>query len=397
MGTNSQFGSEKLVEKFCLRNDLSTFDPYDIWKTAGGFLVKDFYNHYPNLGLIPAALFTLYDFFLNNDCRKFYSAQEYPIVRAWAALILLNLYKHDRRESTINNVILHLDWLKQNTCHDYSGHCWGLGFKYAVSEDLIYDGNMPLSTMTPYPLEAFVNYTEISKSDAYLDVIRSVYSFFENDIQILEETEEYLVTSYAPLPDRKVVNAVSYSMYSLAILLPYIDEREQKRLGRKINKLFAFLIKSQNADGSWFYSPEGHSFIDCFHSCIVLKNIIKTNRVFPLPGSEQIVAQGYLYLKNNFFVEKLGLFKRFSKSNKPSIVQFDLYDNAEMLNLAILMGDGSLVSLLRKAIEKNFCVGEAIYSQIDCLGKKRNKNMLRWAVMPYLYSLSEYELNKDQL
>ena len=381
----------KLINKFCTGDDLKTFDPYDLWKTAGGFIVKNFYNHHPKLGLVPAALFTLYDVFLNNERRNFYTPQEYPIVRAWAALILLNLYRHNRKASTIDNVVLHLGWLKQNTCHGYSGYCWGLGFKYAVSKDLIYDSNMPLSTMTPYPLEAFVTYTEISKSDAYLDVIRSIYSFFENDIQILEETKEYLVTSYAPLPDRKVVNAVSYSMYSLAILLPYIDEMEHQRLGQKIKKLFAFIVKSQNADGSWFYSPEGHSFIDCFHSCVVLKNIIKTNRAFPLHDSDQVVAQGYLYLKNNFFVEKVGLFKRFSKSNKPSIVKFDLYDNAEMLNLAILMGDGSLVGELRKAIEKNFCVGEDIYSQIDIMGKKRNKNMLRWAVMPYLYALSLLE------
>ncbi|MCK4348495.1 MAG: hypothetical protein KAW47_07750 [Thermoplasmatales archaeon] len=381
----------ELINKFCTGDDLKTFDPYDLWKTAGGFIVKNFYNHHPKLGLVPAALFTLYDVFLNNERRNFYTPQEYPIVRAWAALILLNLYRHNRKASTIDNVVLHLDWLKQNTCHGYSGYCWGLGFKYAVSKDLIYDSNMPLSTMTPYPLEAFVTYTEISKSDAYLDVIRSIYSFFENDIQILEETKEYLVTSYAPLPDRKVVNAVSYSMYSLAILLPYIDEMEHQRLGQKIKKLFAFIVKSQNADGSWFYSPEGHSFIDCFHSCVVLKNIIKTNRAFPLHDSDQVVAQGYLYLKNNFFVEKVGLFKRFSKSNKPSIVKFDLYDNAEMLNLAILMGDGSLVGELRKAIEKNFCVGEDIYSQIDIMGKKRNKNMLRWAVMPYLYALSLLE------
>lgn len=387
----------ELINKFCTGDDLKTFDPYDLWKTAGGFLVKNFYNHHPKLGLVPAALFTLYDFFLNNERRNFYTAKEYPIVRAWAVLILLNLYKNDQKASTIDNVILHLDWLKRNTCHGYSGHCWGLGFKYAVSKGLIYDENMPLSTMTPYPLEAFVTYTEITTSDAYLDVIRGIYSFFENDIQILDETEEYLVTSYAPLPDRKVVNAVSYSMYSFAILFPYVDERGRQRLGQKINKLFSFLVKSQNVDGSWFYSPEGRSFIDCFHSCIVLKNIIKTNRVFPLQDSEQVVVQGYRYLKNNFFVEEVELFKRFSKKNKPSIVQFDLYDNAEMLNLAILMGDGSLVCVLRKAIEKNFCDGEDIYSQIDIMGKKRNKNMLRWAVMPYLYALSLLERCDGQM
>lgn len=381
----------ELVNKVCTRNELKTFDPYDLWKTAGGFIVKNFYNHHPKLGLIPAALFTFYDVFLNNERRHFYTPKEYPIVRAWAALVLLNNYRHNRKTSTIDKVLLHLDWLKQNTCHGYSGYCWGLGFEYAVNKDLIYDSNMPLSTMTPYPLEAFIGYTEISGSTAYVDVILSIYNFFEKDVIILEETNDYIVPSYAAMPDRKVVNAASYLMYSLAILLPYIDVREHQRLGLKIKKLFAFIVKSQNVDGSWFYSPEGDSFIDCFHSCIVLKNIIKTNRTFPLHGSGQVVEQGYLYLKNNFFIEKVGLFKRFSKSNKPSIVKFDLYDNAEMLNLAILMGDGSLVCKLLKAIEKNFCVGEDIYSQIDIMGKKRNKNTLRWAVMPYLYALSLLE------
>jgi len=83
------------------------------------------------------------------------------------------------------------------------------------------------------------------------------------------------------------------------------------------------------------------------------------------------------------------LYKRFTKSNKPSIIKFDLYDNAEMLNLLLLLNKYDLALELKNNIEKVFIKGEDIYSVIDLFGNKKNKNTLRWAVMPYLYSISK--------
>jgi hypothetical protein len=83
------------------------------------------------------------------------------------------------------------------------------------------------------------------------------------------------------------------------------------------------------------------------------------------------------------------LFKRFSVKNKPSIVKFDLYDNAEMLNLALLLGDRCVADKLIASIDRNFRAGTDIYSQIDLFGVRRSRNTLRWAVMPYLYALSQ--------
>jgi len=71
------------------------------------------------------------------------------------------------------------------------------------------------------------------------------------------------------------------------------------------------------------------------------------------------------------------------------LVRYDLYDNAEMLNLAILRGDTTLIESLPPLIEKKFMKGDDIFSQIDFLGVRRNRNHLRWAVMPYLYALSQ--------
>src|SRR4051812_44430959 len=83
---------DPLIDRFCSRTDSSTYDPYDIWKTAFGFQVKQFYNHHSLAGLPAAAALTLLDTFVNNRVRVGYRPQEYPIVRATAALCLLNRY-----------------------------------------------------------------------------------------------------------------------------------------------------------------------------------------------------------------------------------------------------------------------------------------------------------------
>ena len=381
--------SRRLLERFCARADLVTDDPYDIWKTPFGFSVKDLFNRRRALGLLPAATMALFDMFVNNRARLFYTAQEYPIVRALAALTLLNVSEQHDDPALRTQALTHLHWLRDHTCRGYSGPCWGLGFRYAVSAGLVYDENMPLTTMTPYPLEAFVRYTRLTGDVQFVSVIRGIYAFFDKDVQVMEETSDYVVLSYAAMHDRRVINAQSYSMLSLSLLLPYLNPDERQRASIRIKKLYNYIARNQREDGSWLYSPEGCSFIDCFHSCIVLKNLEKTRRLFELPEVAAVISRGYAYLKTNFKVERTGLFKRFTVANKPSMVRYDLYDNAEMLNLAILRGDQSLVATLAPAIAKQFVKGETIFSQIDFMGIRRNRNMLRWAVMPYIYALTQ--------
>jgi hypothetical protein len=380
---------QQVIEHFCTRDNLSTYDPYDVWKTKPGFYVKDIYNRNKYLGLLPATLFTLFDTFINNQSRFFYSQQEYPIVRAFAVLSLLNLYRKSKEEKYLNFAKKHLQWLVENRCKGYNGYCWGLGFDYPVTSEVVYDRNTPFSTVTPYALEAFVQYSQITRDEEYAGIIKSIYNFFENDIQVMEKSEDYLVTSYGPMRDRIAINAVSYVMYSYALLLPYLSPKEKEHAHERIKRLYSYIRKNQRYDGSWLYSPQGRSFIDCFHSCFVMKNLLKTDSSVQLNGCSEIVAKGYDYVKKNFLDEHYWLFRRFSLKNKPGIVKFDLYDNAEMLNLAILFQDHYLAVRLSDSIKCFFCDGLDIYSQIDVLGFRRNINTLRWAVMPYLYALSK--------
>jgi hypothetical protein len=111
---------EALIEHFCAGDDLSSYDPYDIWKTALGFRVKKLFNRRPRLGLFPAAVLALFDDLVNHRLRMFYTRNEYPIVRAMAALGLLNLYRNNGDSRLLKGAERHLQWLLTNSCRDYS-------------------------------------------------------------------------------------------------------------------------------------------------------------------------------------------------------------------------------------------------------------------------------------
>lgn len=339
--------------------------------------------------MIPAGMLFFTDMYLNNRKRFFYKKQEYPIVRAFAALTLLALDSQNNKDLHLDFALKHLNWLAANTCQGYSGACWGLGFRWAVSKGLIYEKEIPFITVTPYALEAMVNYQLRTGDLRFIQSIKSVYDFIEKDIKVLRETQESLAVSYGPFADRIVTNATSYYMFTNSLLIPFLETNQQESAKEKVMKCYSFLQETQSTDGSWVYSPQGNSFIDCFHSCIVLKNIIKTNQNINLKDADRIVAHGYSFLKQSLWDSSKNLFRRFAKANKPTLIKYDLYDNAEMLNLAILMKDDQLVQDLSSSIRNHFVDGEKVYSSIDWIGKKRNPNMLRWAIMPYLYALSQ--------
>lgn len=388
--TSKPLVSEGYILELCTRGDLRTFDPYDIWMTNAGFNVKNFYNHHRYLGLPGAASLTLFDMALGEMRSRVFLPREYPIVRSWAPLILLNYYERSGDSGLLEPIRAHLKWLRHHSCQGYSGSCWGLAFRYAVGKNLVYDVNTPLATMTPYALEAFCRYTKLTGEEQFQDVIIGIYQFFEHDIAVMEETSHFLVTSYAPFRDRRVVNAVSYALYCYSLLLEYIEHDQRVKIKEKIAKLYAFIRDQQRVDGSWLYSPDGNSFVDCFHSCIVLKNLIKASKFIALDNCEAVIHSGYNYIKQNFLSTN-GLARRFSVSNKPSMIRYDLYDSAELMSLAALTGDHELVANLSGNIERSFVCGQDIYSQIDIFGRRRNKNMLRWAVMPYLHALSQLD------
>jgi len=384
--------SQQLIEHYLLKESLATYDPYDIWITNSGKKIKQFYYGHKRLGILPAGALTIYDFYINNHKRIGYDKREYPLVRGQAALTLINLYKKTKNKTYLEYAKKHIDWLLENGSKGYSGYCWGLNYDWVYSATNTYDSNIPFSTHTPYPLEAMVRYYQITKDKSLIEPIKSVYNFFEQDIQIMRESSDRVILSYGVEKDRIVANANAYAMYCYALLLEFFPE-EEHYIKEKITKLYNFVRSVQNDDGSWLYSPyDNNTFIDTFHSAFIMKNIFKTNQIVALKGSEMILKQGYHYVINHMWDKENNLFKRFSKTNRISITKFDLYDNAEMLNLSIMLKENEMIEKLQQSIKKQFIKNELeIASIIDLFGNLKNINHLGWSVVQYLYALSNME------
>jgi len=234
-------------------------------------------------------------------------------------------------------------------------------------------------------------YQAVLQKDIFKPIIRQIFVFFEKDLNLLYNKNNMMAVSYGPYGNIIVNNATSYALFSYSIFYQTYP-KEKQYIKDKITKFYNFLKYTQQENGSWLYAPfDSNSFIDCFHSALIIKNIIKTqqNVDFNLSNHTDVIQKGYSYIKNNMWNKNKSLFKRFSLSNKPGIIKFDLYDNAEMLNLSIMMNDYRLKEKLHRSIIGAFPSKDGIYSAIDIFGIKRNKDMLRWAVMPYLYSLSK--------
>ena len=117
----------KLMNKFMCTDNLLSYDPYDIWKTKLGIQIRRVFYKNKYLGLIPAASLNMFDYYLNNTMRRFYKKQEFPIVRAQAALALITLYKENKEEKYLEYAKKHIDWLIHNYSKGYSGYCWEIG------------------------------------------------------------------------------------------------------------------------------------------------------------------------------------------------------------------------------------------------------------------------------
>jgi hypothetical protein len=386
------YGSNLVVDKFLNLPDLSTYDPKDVLFSKLGRQIKSIYYKNKFAGLIPAGLIQLADFFANNILRKiFYHKHQYPIVYALSALSHINLYKSLKKSDNLEQAKKSLEWLLANSSTGYHGYCWGMNLE-RVTKNAKYPANIPYTTNTVYVLEALVEYKKCTGLPVYDDIIKSVYNFLEQDLKVCYTDDNSLALSYAPYDESLVVyNSNAYCMYMYAMLLPFLNAEEKENSVKKINKLYNFVISGQNGDGSWYYYSDKKfkgNFIDCFHSCFVLKNIYKTNKIVQLPNAEVILQRGYEFLKNNMYSARKMIMHGYFINDKPSFIQYELYDSAEMINLATLLGDYAFAETIHKGVMANFVSGNVIFSQIDRLGLKHYQDTLRWSVYPYIYALT---------
>jgi len=356
---------------------------------SGVFAKKHFYQ-----GRVIGKLFSitlgLADWLFPGLSRTLFRAQprNYPItVAQW---ILSRQELHDA-DSLLDELMA-----CSSARREQFGSSWGLGFPW-MSKNGLYDEDMPFVTHTPYALEALIRiYRECENRDvkeralAYFSASRQ----FLDGLKCMYEDENAMALSYAPIDEpRIVVNANSYACFSYALHAAYSDSyKEEANL--RCEKLLNWVLAQQEENGSWYYyaDKEAGNFIDGFHSCFVLKNLLKTLDLRPelISRIEPAVARGMAYLRREFVDSKSGLLRRFTCRDIKDPFVWDLYDQAEYVGLLVQLGELDEAGLFLSLIQKHFYRNGHWYCRKDFFGRRWGKDFLRWGIMPLFHQQHEY-------
>lgn len=309
-----------------------SWDPYDFWAHPVGQRAKATYYRHPRLGLPLVTPFVLLDALVPNSRALFWARRRFPIADAHYAMGLCELARRGD-DAWRRQAVPFLEALVEERCPSEAEYCWGYPFDWVTCFGTWPSGT-PLITSTPYGYEAFESAYELTGSEECLAIMESVGRFGFARIPAAEVSPGVKASAYTPIDHRRVVNASAYRGFLLAaagIRFGYTQWVHEACAS------VAFVLRSQRSDGSWLYAMDGKdSFVDNLHTCFVLKNLVKFQRVVTDDAVADAVARGYEYYKASLLDED-HLPVPFAKAPRATLHVRDLYDYAEGINLAVLL------------------------------------------------------------
>lgn len=374
-------------------SQLESYDPYDLWSTNVGVKVRESFYRGDLLGKLGAVTVASIDWLFPETSRQLTGASKriYPISLAHWILAKADISEDEGAEY----LKLLID---TSAVHTSDSVAWGLGFPW-MSKNGLYDERTPFITHTPYSMEALLHLAKHCPGIAEQahELFLKTRTFLDS-LEIMAESDTTLALSYAPIYEpRIVVNANSYAAFAYALHheVGLAAGTDVSDINLRLRKLVHWVLSQQQADGSWLYYADDQpgNFIDCFHTCFVLKNLIKVAQHFVDADKEAIqkaVDLGHTYLRNHF-VNDTGLMNRFTVRDIKDPYVFDLYDQAEYLGVLIDRGLCAEARAFSENVIKRFAKHNILYSKIDLFGRLWGKDFYRWGILPFLYQLNRLE------
>ncbi|MEN8134886.1 MAG: hypothetical protein ABFS18_05050 [Thermodesulfobacteriota bacterium] len=373
-----------------------TPDPYDLWATPFGLYVKENYYKRKILGKTGAIFIGLLDWLVPVLSRYVFKTTQliYPISLSHEVL-RYTLQKSISTEygnfllGTIRNIAT------DNTANKY--FAWGLGFPW-MSKNGLYGPRIPFITHTPYVMEVLLKIAKLPRlHEQAKEMFDGTWPFLQS-LKIMHETHDTIALSYAPIVEpRIVINANSYAALAYTLHIKHGRDEIKNLAAERVTKLINWIVTQQHDDGSWDYYADKFegNFIDCFHSCFVVKNLLKIQKSIPESSElmNQVVEKGWSFIRNELYDEQHGLCRRFFKRAQKDPFRWDLYDQAEYLGLLVDFGLLNTAKQFVDHVESVFRKQDDWFCRIDVLGRPWGKNFFRWGIVPFLYHKSR--LAKD--
>ncbi len=304
-----------------------------------GRSAKALYYRKPLLGTLAVSPMIFSEAFVPSARCLFWKRQRLPIADAHYAMGFALLSQVFGEERYYQRAVHFLEVLKTTRCPGFAHYAWGYPFHWETRRGTIKEGT-PVITTVPYVYEAFEQVYQIDGDPQWREIMRSIAEHALHDYRDFETSPTASMCAYFPLPDDPggVINASAYRAFLLTKAAVDLGEEKYRKVAdRNLN----FVLETQNANGSWFYSTDGdRDFVDHFHTCFVLKALSKIEELTGSTQCRDAIERGLNYYVQNLF-DPNGLPAPFSKAPRLTVYRRELYDYAECINLAILLSGRS--------------------------------------------------------
>ena len=360
----------------------TSWDHQSFFAGPVGGRAKSLYYRSGVIGTAAVAPMIFCEAFLPSARRLFHHPLRFPIADAHYAMGFAFLYEATGDSAHLEKAVHFLNELTTSRCHDFKEYSWGYPFDWVWRGGVIKQ-QTPLITTTPYVYEAFLQvYEIIERRDGllkpedslqlgrangsergqppahrslrpggrtedrgetpedflcrYKQILESIARHAAIDIKDFQISDRASSCSYTPNDEGGVINAAAYRAFLLTSASKVLCRDEYWPIAeRNLN----FVLENQNPDGSWPYAVDGvRDFIDHFHTCFVVKALVKIRALTGYEGCDEALTRGVEYYLKNLFDED-GLPKPFSKAPRLTVYKRELYDCAECINLCLLLRD----------------------------------------------------------
>lgn len=313
----------------------TSHDHQSFFASKLGRSAKALYYRKPLLGTLAVGPMIFCEAFLPSARRFFWKKQRFPIADAHYAMGFALLAGTSGEDKFYRRAVHFLEVLEETRCPTYEDYCWGYPFDWETRNGTFKEGT-PLITTLPYVYEAFSAVYAMDADPRWLRIMRSIAEHGFRAYRDLETAPDAASCGYSPAPDDPcgVVNASAYRAFLLAKAgIELSEPRYLEASKRNLN----FVLASQNADGSWYYSVDGaRDFVDHFHTCFVLKALVKIEQLTGWQRASSAIERGVGYYVKNL-VDSDGLPVPFAKRPRLTVYRKELYDYAECINLGSLL------------------------------------------------------------
>lgn len=311
----------------------TSWDHQSFFAGTVGQKAKALYYKNKLLGTAAVAPMIFCEAFLPDARRLFHHPIRLPIADAHYAMGFAYLYQATKEEKYLDGAIHFLEVLEKTRCSNFKNYAWGYPFDWQTQGGVLAT-DTPLITTVPYCYEAFDAVYRIDDSPKWRQIMLSIAEHALHDYADEETSRGTASCTYTPQGGKYVINA---SAYRAALLLQAYKTFGNESYREVAWRNIAFVLDSQNDDGSWPYAMDGsRGFIDHFHTCFVLKGLVKAERIIRDKTITSAIERGIDYYTKQLFDED-GLPKPFSRRPRLTVYRRELYDCAECLNLGVML------------------------------------------------------------